>query len=87
MSGRLNIVYVWCLFVFSVMKNSILTIMYVFSFSLVFKLCKSGLQTMHPIPDHPTFFGSADIGSYLVVAYFERWILILGQFSDVFSDL
>ena len=53
------------------------SIMYIFSFSLVFKLCKPGLQIISFRAIF--FFGSVNIGSYLVVRYFERRILTLGN--------
>ena len=87
MFRRLSIVYVWSLLVFSFMESSILTIFYIFSFCLVFKLYKSSLQILQFISDNLIFLGSVDIGSYLIVAIFERWILTLAHFSDVFSDL
>ena len=53
MSRRLNIVYVWVVLVFSLMESSVLIIMYIFSFFLVFKLYKCSLQIIiHIIPDH-----------------------------------
>ena len=33
------------------------------------------------------FLESVDIGDHLVVAYFERWIITLGHFSEVFSEI
>ena len=81
---RLSIVYVWRLLVFSFMESSILTIFYILSLFLVFKLRTSCLQILHLISDYVTFLGSADIGAYLVVAYFERWILTIAHFSDAF---
>ena len=72
MSRRLSIVYVLGLLVFSFMESSILTIMYTFSFFLVFKLYKSSLQIIHIISDHLIFLVSINIEGYLVVAYFER---------------
>ena len=46
MSRRLSIVYVWSLLVLSFMESSILATFYIFSFFLVFKLCKSSLQIL-----------------------------------------
>ena len=51
--------------VFSFRESSILTINYVFSFFLVFKLYKSGLQTIHSNSDHLRFLGSVVIGGFL----------------------
>ena len=51
-----------------------------FSFFLVFELYKSSLQ----IIEHLIYLGNIDIGGYLVVAYFEKWILTLAHFSNVF---
>ena len=51
--------------VFSFRESSILTINYVFSFFLVFKLYKSGLQTIHFNSDHLRFLGSVVIGGFL----------------------
>ena len=67
MSRRLNIVFVLGLGVFLFVENSILTIMYIFSFfwSLI-------LQFMRLISDLLIFFGSVDFGGYLVVASFKR---------------
>ena len=84
MSRRLSIVYIWSLLVFSFMESSILTIFYIFSFCLVFNLYKSSLKILQFISGHLIFLGSADIGGYLIVALFERWILTLAHFSDVF---
>ena len=75
MSRRLSIVYVLGILVFSFMESSILTIMYTFSFSLVFKLYKSSQQIIYIILDHLISLVSINIEGYLVVAYFERWIL------------
>ena len=72
MSRRLSIVYVLGILVFSFMESSILTIMYTFSFSLVFKLYKSSQQIIHIISDHLISLVSINIEGYLVVAYFER---------------
>ena len=58
-----------------------------FSFCLVFKLYKSSLQILQFISSHLIFLGRVDIGVLLIVALFERWILTLAHFSDVFSDL
>ena len=33
------------------------------------------------------FLDSVNIGGYLIVALFERWILTVAYFSNVFSDL
>ena len=38
---------------------------------------------MHLILDHALFLGSVDSGGYLVLACFQRWVLILGHFADV----
>ena len=57
---------------------------YIFSFCLVFKLYKSSLQILQFISGYLIFWGSVDIGGYLIVTLFERWILILAHFSDVF---
>ena len=84
MARRLSIVYVPSLLVFSFMESSILTIFYIFSFCLVFKLYKSSLQNLQFISGHLIFLGSVDIGGYLIVTLFERWILTLAHFSDVF---
>ena len=72
MSRRLSIVYVLGILVFSFMESSILTIMYTFSFSLVFKLYKSSQQIIYIILDHLISLVSINIEGYLVVAYFER---------------
>ena len=85
MSRRLSIVYVWRLIVFSFMESSILTIFYIFSFWLFIKLYKSSVQILQIISDYLIFLGSVDIGGYLIVASFERWIIItLANFSGVF---
>ena len=68
MPRRLSIVYVSDLLVFSFMESSVPTVMYSFSFFLVFKLLKSSLQIIHLISDHLIFLGSVDIGGYLVAA-------------------
>ena len=46
---------------FSFWESSIVPINYVFSFFLVFKFYKSGLQTIHLNSDHPRFLGSVDL--------------------------
>ena len=46
-------------------ESSILTIKYVFSFFLVFKWYKSGLQVIHLSTDHFRFLDSVDIGGFL----------------------
>ena len=77
MSRRSSIDYVWGLLVFSFIESSILTIRCVFILFLVFKLYKlykSSLQLIHIILNHLIFLSSVDIGDYLVVAYFRRWI-------------
>ena len=51
--------------VVSFKESLILTIKYVFSFFLVFKLYKSGLQVIHLNLDHLRFLGSFDIGGFL----------------------
>ena len=55
-----------------------------FSFFLVFKLYKSSLQIIDITAEHLIYLGSINIGSYLVVAYFEKWVLTLAHFSNVF---
>ena len=86
MSRRLNIAYVSGLLVYSFMESSVLTIIYIFSVFLDFKLHKSSLEKLyiwnytlytnleiiHLISDHLIFLGSVDIEGYLVVTYFER---------------
>ena len=84
MSRRLSIVYVCNVLVLWFMESSILTVFYIFSFCLVFKLYKSSLQILQFISDHLIFLGSVDIGGYLIVALFERRILTLAHFSDDF---
>ena len=84
MSRRLSIVYVCKVLVLWFMESSTLTVFYIFSFCLVFKLYKSSLQILQFILDHLIFLGSVDIGGYLIVALFERWILTLAHFSDDF---
>ena len=69
------------------MESSILTSFYILSFCLVFKLYKSSLQILQFISGHLIFLGSVDIGGYFIVALFERRILTLAHFSDVFFDL
>ena len=84
MSRRLSIVYVRSLLVFSFMESSVLTIFYIFSFCLVFKLHSSSLQILRFFSGHLVFLGSIVIGGYLIVALFGSWILTLAHFSDVF---
>ena len=84
---KLRIAFVWGVLVLSFMKSSVLTFMQVFSFFLVFKLYKSDLHIIFFIADQIKFLGIVGVGGYLVVGYFENWILSLGQFSDVFSEL
>ena len=72
------------LLVFSFLESSVITIFYIFSFCLVFKLYKSSLQNLQFISGHLRFLGSVDIGACLIVALFERWTLTLAYFSDVF---
>ena len=81
MSRRLSIVYVWSLLVLSFMESSILATFYIFSFFLVFKLCKSSLQILFG-PSH--IFGQCWYWWLFIVALFGRWILTLAHFSDVF---
>ena len=57
---------------FSFKKNLFLAIKYVFSFFLVFKFYKSGLQIKQLNPDHLRFQGSGDIGGFFIIAYFKR---------------
>ena len=54
------------------MESSILTIFYIFSFCLDFKLYKSSLQILQFISGHLIFLDSVDVGGYLIVALFER---------------
>ena len=82
MSRRLSTVYAWSFLVFLFLESSVITIFYIFSFCLVFKLYKSSLQVLQFIFDHLMFLGSVDIGGCLIVALFEGWILT--HFSDVF---
>ena len=84
MSRRLSIVYVWSLLVFLFMESSILTFFSIFSFCLVFKLYNSSLQNLQFILGCLLVLGSVHIGGYLIVASFERWILTLAHFPDVF---
>ena len=69
------------------MESSVLIKIYSFSFCLVFKVYRYSLQILQFISGHLIFLGSVNIGSYLIVALFERWILTLARFSDVFPDL
>ena len=55
-----------------------------FSFCLVFKLYRSSLQILQFIWGDLTNLDSVDIAAYLTVALFQRWILTLAHFSDVF---
>ena len=76
MPRRLIIVSVRDLLMYLFMDSSILTTMYVFSFFLIFKLCKSGLQMIYLISDCHIFLGSVHIKSDLVVEYkvnFNSW--------------
>ena len=66
-SRRLSIVYVSCHLAFSFMENSVLAIMQIFSFFLIFKSYKSSLK----IAVSNSLY-SVDNGDYLVVATFER---------------
>ena len=88
MSRRLSIIYVWDVLVLVLVFNEspILTVIYVFSFFVVFKMYKPGLQITHLILDNLIFLGSVDIGSYLLATRFEMWILTLDHFLYVFSD-
>ena len=65
-SRRLNIVYVWSLLVLSFMQSFFLTIFYIFSFCLIFKLYKFSLKILHLISENPLFLGSVNIEGYLV---------------------
>ena len=69
------------------MESSVLIKIYSFSFCLVFKVYRYSLQILQFISGHLIFLGSVNIGSYLIVALFERKILTLARFSDVFPDL
>ena len=62
--------YVCGLLVTLFMEGSVLTSMNIFSF-LWFLNCTS-LQITHIMSEHLIFWGSVDIGGYLVVAYFEE---------------
>ena len=87
MSRRSSIDYVWGLLVLSFIESSILTIRCVFILFLVFKLdklYKSSLQLIHIILNHLILLSSVDIGDYLVVACFGRWILSPAYLLDVF---
>ena len=68
----------------SFMESSVLTVLYIFSFFLVFKLHKSSLQILHLILNHLIFLGSVKMGGYLVVTYFESLILTFAYFLDIF---
>ena len=70
MSRGLSIVSFQGFLVSLFMESLVLTIMYVFSFFLVFKLFKYGVKIIHLILDHLICLGSVDIKGYLVVAYF-----------------
>ena len=72
------------LLLFSFMESSIITVFYMFSFCLVFKLFKSTLQILQFISGHLMFLVSIDIAGCLIVALFERWILTLSHFSNAF---
>ena len=80
MSRRLSIVYVWSLLAFSFMESSILTVFYISNFCLGFKLYKSSLQILQFILGRIVFLGTIDIGGYLIVTLFERWILTTAHF-------
>ena len=60
-----NYLYLMPFNVFSFRESSILTIKYGFSFFLVSKLCKAGLQIIHLNWSHLRFLGSVDIGGFL----------------------
>ena len=51
------------------MEGSVLTSMNIFSF--LWLLNCTSLQITHIMSEHLIFWGSVDIGGYLVVAYFE----------------
>ena len=55
-----------------------------FRFFLVFRLFWSNLQILQIISGYLIFWGSVDIGGYLLVPLFERWTLTLAYFSDAF---
>ena len=55
-----------------------------FNFFLVSKLYRSSLQILQLILGHLTNLGSVDIAAYLTGALFQRCILTLAHFSDVF---
>ena len=69
-------------------ESSILTIFYIFSFCLVLKTSLVIVQVysanLQFISCHLIFLGSVDVGGYLTGASFEKWILALAHFSDVF---
>ena len=65
-----NYLYLTHFNVFSFRKSSILTIKYVFSFFLVFKLYKSGLQVIHLNLAYVRFLGNVDIGGFLKWHFF-----------------
>ena len=81
-----KIKYCLCLklLLFSFMESSIITVFYMFTLCLVFKLCKSTLQILQFISGHLMFLVSIDIGGCLIVASFERRILTLSHFSNAF---
>ena len=67
MSSYLSIIYIWGLLTcFHLNKESlIVTIKYVCSFYLVFKLCSSGLQIIHLHSNHLRLLGSVGIWGVL----------------------
>ena len=48
------------------------SILYIFNFCLVFKLCKSSLQILHIISDHLIFFRSVNLAGYFRGAIFWK---------------
>ena len=76
MSRSLKNIYIWGPLVFSIIESSILVITYVLRLCLncASQVCKFYALFL------TIFLDSVDIGSNLVVTYFENWILTLGYF-------
>ena len=79
---NLSIIYIWIFLVFSFMESSVLTIMDLFSFYS--GLWNFVLQINRLILDRFRFLARVNIEIYLVVSFFERWMLALNDFADAF---
>ena len=83
-SEKLNIASVWGLLVLSSVEILVLTIMYIFSFFLVFKLYKSGVQIVHLIPDWRLFSSGVCSGEFLTLGQFNSWYIYIYIYTYIY---